>query len=232
MTKMLQIVPSLTDQIYDAIVDEICSGRLKPGTHLVQERLAESFGVSRQPIQQTMARLKADGMVEEVGRRGLFVARLDPDRMLDHYGVRAALDAWAAKAAARRLAADPKLKRDFISEGTEIMVAAQAAIDAGDVAELVRQDSAFHFHIYSGSGNELIAETAEPHWRFLRRAMGDVLRKAEAPGEIWRQHRAILDAVISGNETESANLAEFHANQAALLLADALTRPASEDDAP
>ncbi len=232
MANMLQTVPRLTDQIYDVIVDEICAGNLRPGTHLVQERLAENFGVSRQPIQQVMSRLKADGMVEEFGRRGLFVTRLDPERMLDHYGVRAALDGWAAKEAARRLAENPALNGDFIAKGREIQNAARAAVDAGDVAELVRQDSAFHFHIYAGSGNGLIAETAEPHWRFLRRAMGDVLRKAEAPDEIWSQHAAVFEAVICGNAADAASLAESHAKNAAILLADALSEPVSTKIAP
>jgi DNA-binding GntR family transcriptional regulator len=219
---MLQTAPNLTDQVYDAIVDEICDGRLAPGTHLVQERLAEHFGVSRQPIQQTMSRLKADGMVEEIGRRGLFVTRVDRARMLDHYGIRAALDGWAAKTAARALAADPDLRAGFVKAGRAILATGAAAIAAHDVAEQVRQDSAFHVLIYAATGNAMIAGTAEPHWRFLRRAMGDVLRKAEAPSEIWRQHAEILETVIDGNASEAAELAETHAARAAGLLAEVL----------
>ena len=83
---MLHTAPSLTDQIYHAIVDEICDGRLAPGAHLVQDALARRFGVSRQPVHQAMARLRADGMVEEAGRRGLFVAALDLARMRQHCG--------------------------------------------------------------------------------------------------------------------------------------------------
>lgn len=219
---MLQIAPSLTDQVYDAIVDEICDGRLAPGTHLVQERLAERYGVSRQPIQQTMSRLKADGMVEEIGRRGLFVTRVDRARMLDHYGIRAALDGWAAKTTARLLSADPDLRARFAQDGHAILASGAAAIAARDVVEQVRQDSAFHFLIYAASGNAMIAATAEPHWRFLRRAMGDVLREAEAPSEIWRQHAGILEAVIDGNASEAAELAETHAARAAALLAEVI----------
>ncbi len=54
---VLQTAPSLTEQVYDAIVDEISDGRLAPGMHLVQEQLARRLGVSRQPVQQAMARL-------------------------------------------------------------------------------------------------------------------------------------------------------------------------------
>jgi DNA-binding GntR family transcriptional regulator len=220
---MLQTARSLVDQVYDAIVDDICGGRMEAGTHLVQERLAERFGISRQPIQHAMARLKADGMVEEVGRRGLFVTRLDPARMLDHYGVRAALDGWAAKSAALRAAQDPKLRGEIAKQGQALSEAATKASETGGVAALVRLDSEFHALIYTASGNRMIAETAEPHWRFLRRAMGDVLRRAGAPGEIWQQHGEILDAITAGKPAEAAELAEAHARDASLKLADALT---------
>ena len=38
--KPLDQLPSLTDRVFDAIVDEICEGGLPAGTHLVQEQLA------------------------------------------------------------------------------------------------------------------------------------------------------------------------------------------------
>lgn len=219
---MLQTARRLADQVYDAIVADICDGRLAAGAHLVQERLAERFGVSRQPIQQAMNRLKADGVVEESGRRGLFVARLDPDRMLDHYGVRAALDGWAAKTAARRAAADPALLDRTARRSREIFAAARRATDRGEVAALVGLDDEFHALIYEASGNRLIAESAAPHWRFLRRAMGDVLRRATAPAEIWAQHRRIMDLILAGEAGQARDAAEDHAASAARLLAGAL----------
>lgn len=228
---MLQIAPSLADQIYDAIVSEICDGRLAPEIHLVQERLAERFGVSRQPIQQAMARLKADGMVEERGMRGLFVTRLDPEKMQQHYDIRGALDGWAAKTAAQRLAGDPALAARVVAEGAAILEEGEAAIAAGNVAEQVRLDSAFHFMIYAASGNPMVATTAEPHWRFLRRAMYDVLRRAQAPKEVWRQHAAILEAVAAGDSGLAEERAGTHVELAATLLARVLADAAREKGA-
>ncbi|MEM7745367.1 MAG: GntR family transcriptional regulator [Pseudomonadota bacterium] len=226
---MLEVPRSLSDQIYEAIVDEICGGDLTPGTHLVQERLAERFGVSRQPVQHAMGRLKADGMVEEIGRRGLFVTRLDPTRMLEHYGIRAALDGWAARIGALRISGDPEIRDHVSSEGAALQEAATTAAAEGDVALLVKLDDRFHQLIYATSGNKLITETAEPHWRFLRRAMGDVLRHAETPTNIWGQHRGILDAMLAGDGDSARDLAEAHAKDASFLLLDALYAAQSGD---
>lgn len=228
---MLEYTPSLTDQVYDTIVDEICGGRLEPGTHLVQARLAERYGISRQPVQQAMARLKADGMVEELGRRGLFVAPLDPLRMRDHYGIRAALDSWAARAVAERVRHDLDFSARLEQEGRKSLAAGIAAVEEGDVAKQVRCDNAFHFMIYSASGNAMMATTAEPHWRFLRRAMGAVLRKVESPNEIWRQHRAILDAILAGDGAAAEKLASEHALRAAERLSRVLVECEEGDQA-
>ncbi|NIR59688.1 MAG: GntR family transcriptional regulator, partial [Gammaproteobacteria bacterium] len=77
----------LAEQVYQAILDEICDGTLSPGAHLVQEQLAERLGVSRQPIQQAIALLKADGLVEEAGKRGVRVTPLDATAMRHHYEI-------------------------------------------------------------------------------------------------------------------------------------------------
>jgi DNA-binding GntR family transcriptional regulator len=228
---MLASAPSLTDQVYNAIVDEICGGRLSSGSRLVQERLAERFGVSRQPVQQAMVRLKADGIVEELGRRGLFVTALDAGRMRDHYGVRAALDGWAAKTAAQRISGDPELSMSIGRQGRAALKAGRAAAGAGDVAAQVRCDDAFHFLIYAASGNPMLATTAEPHWRFLRRAMGVVLRKVEPPREIWRQHGAIFDAVMAGDGAAAEERAVAHVMHVAGRLASILETCGAEEAA-
>lgn len=229
---MLRTAPSLSDQIYDGIVDEICDGRLAPGMHLVQEKLAARFDVSRQPIQQAMNRLKADGLVEELGRRGLFVAPIDPARMRDHYGIRAALDGWAARRAAQRMAADPSLKASVEARGQAILAAGKAAVAAGDVAAQVHRDADFHALIYDASGNRMVAATAEPHWRFLRRVMGDVLRRAEAPEIIWRQHAGILGAMLAGDGDAAESRALDHVETAADRLATVLETSVAKETAP
>lgn len=202
--------PSLAQQVYDAIVDEICRGALETGAHLVQEQLAERLGVSRQPIQQAMALLKADGLVVDIGKRGVQVVPLDPELMRHHYDIRAALDGLAARFAARRAAASTREAYAIDKAGRDILRQGEKAIGAGAQAELIHLDAAFHGLIYERSGNPLLARTAEPHWRFLRRAMGEVLRQAELPREIWRQHAAILAAVVAGDEARAEHLAIEH----------------------
>lgn len=213
---------SFADQIYEAVVDDICSGALAAGSHLVQEQIAARFGVSRQPVQQAMVRLKADGMVEEAGRRGLWVTPLEPGLMRHHYDIRAVLDGLAARLAAERLRATPGLAAPFRDVAADRLAAGIRAAESGDVAEQVRQDLAFHNLIYDASGNPLLARTAEPHWRFLRRAMGEVLRRATLPQEIWRQHAGIVAAIAAADPEEAETAMLRHDLEAARMLHAAL----------
>ena len=220
---MKRIGPQISraEQVYRAILDEISEGALAPGTHLVQEQLAERLGVSRQPIQQAMALLKSDGLVQELGARGLYVAPLDVEVMRQHYEIRGALDMLAARLAAARARSSPQIAEDIAKRGQAIMTAGTAAAAAGVVRRMVDQDVAFHRFLYAVSGNPLLTDTAEPHWRYLRRVMGEVLRFAEPGPEIWEQHRGILDAIVRGNAEAAMERAARHVSGAAEQLSSA-----------
>jgi DNA-binding GntR family transcriptional regulator len=221
--------PSLVEQAYEALLGEIADGTLAPETHLVQEVLAARYGVSRQPIQQALLLLKADGIVEDAGRRGLVVAPLDLRMMQDRYQVRAALDALAARLAARRCAASPETAAQTRRDGERILAAGVNAVASGDVKAMVGHDVTFHAFIYGASGNPMIGPTAELHWRFLRRVMGEVLRRSGPPRDIWQQHRAILDAIVAGDAAEAERRILDHIESAAGRLAQAAARPAGQE---
>ena len=54
--------PVLVEQVYNRLVGAIADGGLAPGERLTQESLAERLSVSRQPVIQALALLKAEGL--------------------------------------------------------------------------------------------------------------------------------------------------------------------------
>ena len=73
--------------------------------------------------------------------------------------------------------------------------------------EQIRHDEAFQNLLYERSGDPLLAQTARMHWRFLRRVMGHVLRQAESPRTIWRQHAELFELIAAGDSTRAEALA-------------------------
>lgn len=210
---------SRTEQVYDTIRDSICSGELAPGTHLVQEELAATLGVSRQPVQQAMLLLKNDGLVVELGGRGLYVAPLDAGAVTHHYQIRIVLDQLAARLVCQRIRQVPDFGEELRRRAEPILVEGEAARHQSSAALAVAHDVHFHSFIYEMSGNPFIASTAGPHWNYLRRVMIAVLLHAERGEIVWRQHREILDVLLSGDGDRAEQLVADHvlSAQAALL---------------
>jgi DNA-binding GntR family transcriptional regulator len=149
--------------------------------------------------------------------------------MRDRYQVRATLDALAARLAAQRCAASPEVAADLRRRGEPIIAAGLKAVEDGGIKAMIARDVAFHAFIYAASGNPMIAPTAEIHWRFLRRVMGEVLRHSAPPPTIWQQHREILAAIVAGEPADAETRILGHISDAASRLADN-TEPAADQE--
>jgi DNA-binding GntR family transcriptional regulator len=206
----VQTHPTLVEQVVNAIVSEIVDGELPANARLIQDELARAYGVSRQPVQQALLLLRDRGLVREAPGRGLIVSPLDVGFVRNLYEIRAMLDGLAARMAAERSSERAK------TEGPAHLEAGRAAVRSGSLHEQIEADMQFHAFINELSGNPLIGETTAPHWPYLRRVMGEVLRDdAQMPRTILQEHVAILDAIIAGNGTEAESLSRNHILRAA-----------------
>ncbi len=210
----IESAPDLVDQVYRSLLDAISDGSMAPGARVGQEDIAAQLAVSRQPVLQALRLLKKDGFVLDAPGRGVVVAPLDVDRLVQIYQVRSALDALAARLAARlRFHMDPRL----ISQGRSVA-------QGKNVQAMMLADEAFHSAIYAASGNPLIAQSAQLHWQHIRRAMGEVLQVSTMRESIWDEHEAIAKAIGEGNEHRAEALIRQHAEDAGLNLARLLTQ--------
>ena len=219
----LELQPDLAERVHDALLDSICAGRLAPGERVTQEGLAALFGVSRQPVLQALMLLKKQGFIVDAGRKGVMVAPLDPDNVRHLYEVRAALDGAAARAAAANM------NRTQEARGLALLEAGQAAMASGDTSQLIAADVEFHLFIYAASGNPLFGETAAPHWRHLRRVMGAVLRDKTSYEAVWREHGAILHALVARDGAQAERLVRAHDEDAAARLAVSLQQGTAQN---
>lgn len=205
----LTLVPDLAEQVYQSILGAICEGQLAPGERITQEKLAERFSVSRQPVLQAMMLLKRDGLVIDAGGKGVMVAPLTPAHIGHLYQVRSVLDGLAAREAARRKAG---LSAALISAGRK-------AAKGKSIAAMIDADLAFHRAIYAAAENPLLSQSAERHWNHIRRVMGAVLQKSASRAAVWDEHEAILAAIAGGDAEQAQQLALRHCEVAGANLA-------------
>ena len=217
--------PTLVDQVYESILAEIAEGRLGLDSRLIQEELAESLGVSRQPVQQALMLLRSRGLLRDAPGRGLMVAPLDPVHVRDLLDVRAMLDGLASAKVAQTAATIAK------KEGPAYLARGRTAVKNRSIAQMTVADMEFHYFLYKLSGNPLIGEICTPHWSYLRRVMAEVLR-GETPDEIWDQHEAILNAIVQGDSAKAERIARHHISHASDVLAGRLEQHLSRNKQP
>lgn len=220
----LDTATQLIEQVYDAILDAICSGALAPNQRITQESLAEQLGVSRQPVHQAFQLLKRQGFIADAARKGVMVTAIDATHLLQLYQVRSVLDGLAAHESAERWKRDAQARHAGEREGLALLVSGRAAGEANDLSARIVADMNFHQFIYRSCGNPVVGETTALHWHHIRRAMGVFLSaQVRSHVAVWDEHEAILRAMIEGRGALADKLARQHAESAALHLAQMLS---------
>ena len=207
--KTLQAAPSLVEQVHAAILSEIASGQLPPGSRIIQEQLAQELGVSRQPVQQALTLLRQQGVLQDAPGRGLQVAPLDLEHVRHMYDVRAVIEGLAFRKAAELNA------QRAAAQGPALIARGRKAVSHHSMSAMIAADMAFHDFIYALSGNPLVAPSMQTHWTHTQRVMGEVLNRDDKPRDIWDQHEALLEAVAGGKGTRAEQLARQHILSAA-----------------
>jgi DNA-binding GntR family transcriptional regulator len=89
---------NLSEDAYEFIRELFVNGtRYDPGDKISVEELSRELGVSRTPLWGAINRLEAEGIVEVVPRQGVYLINYDPDRVLEIYVAREALEGMAAR---------------------------------------------------------------------------------------------------------------------------------------
>lgn len=78
---------TLGDAVTNQLREAIISGRLAPGTPLVQEKLANEFGVSRVPVREALRILASENLVHLESHRGAIVADLSLSELDELYTI-------------------------------------------------------------------------------------------------------------------------------------------------
>lgn len=83
---------SKVEVAHATLKEELLSGRLPQGTPLRIEMLQENFGHGATPLREALARLEAEGFVEQQQHRGFFATRITPADFEDLHYTRSVLE--------------------------------------------------------------------------------------------------------------------------------------------
>lgn len=107
--------PNLKQMVAGRLRELIFAGELRPGSKIDQDELAQRFGISKLPVREALITLESEGLVDNLPRRGSFVARLSRQDITDHYDVFGVIAGMAAARATTTLtAADLDVLDDLV----------------------------------------------------------------------------------------------------------------------
>ncbi|MEY3899694.1 MAG: hypothetical protein RI962_849 [Pseudomonadota bacterium] len=221
--KILESQPKLVEQVHKAILSEIAEGKLKAGSRIIQEQIAQELGVSRQPVQQSLVLLKNQGVLIDAPGRGLQVAPLNLELIRQMYEVRAVLEGLVFRKAAENFSETAKKRAE------KLLAAGRQAVTKASVRDLISADMAFHSFFYELADNPIITQSMETQWVNTQRVMGSVLLSADKPRDIWDEHEVMLGLVAAGEAAKAERLARNHIEEAAGFMIERLSEQISEN---
>lgn len=86
-----------SSRVYSELKQAITSGEYRPGQHLVRRDLVKRFGVSLSIVNEALARLVTDGVVETKEMYGTRVISLDEKSLENEFVLREAIERHAAR---------------------------------------------------------------------------------------------------------------------------------------
>jgi DNA-binding GntR family transcriptional regulator len=195
---------SNADRAYEVIRERLVMLDIRPGEPINDDRLAAELGLGRTPVREAVKRLERDRLVVAYPRRGTFATAVDLTDLADISEIRKQLEPTAAARAARTASAESRARLGVLARDI-------AAIDdSDDPREVLRRDVYVHREIYRASGNphlEQILITLDGHatriWCLFLDRLPDVASHV-------REHIALLEAIIAGDETAAADLTLAH----------------------
>lgn len=194
----------LREIVYEELKMQILTGKIVPGTRLMEVELAADMGVSRTPIREAIRKLEKEGLVTIEPRRGAYASQISVKDMVDILEVRQDMEGLAAYFASSRMTEEQMadLKRTSDSYNR--------AVAEGDMDSMIAYDTRFHRIIVESCNNSILVHMIEQLQELVLRfryIYYDDFRRAENMPE---EHRQILEAIRDGRAEDARAAADIH----------------------
>lgn len=209
-------VPQATknsEVVYRDLRSAIIAMELVPGTPIVEKELTQRYGISRTPVREAVLKLAEDRLVDVVPKSGTFVARIPLSVLREALVARRALEEVTVRAATARAS------KSQIMQLRAIIQLQQEMADAGDDKSFHRADEEFHTTIAAVGRFPGI-------WDMIQqiRIQVERYRRLTLPYKgrmqmVVDEHKAVLDAISSGDADQAARCMHEHLNKLQLDIA-------------
>lgn len=199
---------TLAGEVRDEIERMIVDGNLGAGEKLNELALSNAMGVSRGTVREAIRSLADSGLIDLITNRGAFVHETTLSEVRNLYELRGAIFALACAACARRVkeGAESDLS-DALARNIDEM---EGTLRGADTQSYYRLNIEFHDMLLQGAANPrakaMYDNLVKEMHLFRRRGLSVANNIALS----LQEHRAIADAVASGDAEAARKAADIH----------------------
>ncbi len=210
---------SLVELAYERVKQRILDNKYYPGFQALEHEVAQDLGMSRTPVREALIRLKHEGLVEMIPRRGVRVVPVLAEDMQEIYDVLTSLESMAAELLARKKPDAMTLKP--MRDATQAM---EVALDNDDLDAWAEADEKFHRALIDLCGNGRLAQMANTVRDQGHRARMVTLRLREKPLASANEHEQVLRAIEKGDWQTARDVHYNHRRRASEELTEILEK--------
>ncbi len=196
---------SLREEVYESLKRSILHGRLKAGQRLIEETLAHQVGISRTPVREAFHKLERDELVMRLPKGGFAVREFTRADVEEIFGIRCALESYAAYLATEHLTADQIAALEKKIEETE---KADAKGEYEKVAQLYTE---FHNLLYKSCKSRKLFDMITNYSDYFYRYRTALIQSTENGFKYsFDDHRRMLAAMKKKNAKLAERLVRKH----------------------
>lgn len=195
-----EVVRSITQLLEEEIV--FC--QLQPRQRLVEDEIAERFGIKRYLARQAIIELERLGLVERIRNRGAMVRLYSPREVNDIHAVRELLEVKAAE-----LIPFP-LDANALAELEALQARHAEGIVERDKRKVFYANIAFHRELFRHCANEALIEAIEIFAQKSHAYRSIFTSELEALQWAADEHRAMVEACRAGDRERLVTLCRDH----------------------
>ncbi len=206
--KTLELPRTISETIYIHLKKAIVSGELKPGQRVQEKDIAALFNVSSTPVREAFFRLSAERYLAINARKEVLVQGASIEEVRELYEVVRALDLYAVKKIAGRLAeSDVRLLEEMTRKLGQYY-------EANDHQKYLEQNLRIHDWLWRANGNMSLHETLTQLMEKIaiyRKSNGfSPFADRKALDKSYADHVAILSALERGDRASLESIISTH----------------------
>jgi DNA-binding GntR family transcriptional regulator len=189
------------EEAYRQILEIVLKGSFEDTACLNEQKLAESFGMSRAPVREALQTLCSERILMNVPRLGYRVVPISVRETLDALDVRLLLEIESARLACRNRSESALATLDAL-----IAQEQKISADEDDIHSWIMQGDLVHTSIAELSRNMVLTRAIVSIIDLLRRASIQLILEGKEKPIGIHYHLRILEAVRRGDEKEAEEL--------------------------